>query len=129
MMSSPVTVRSPASPSSHVGGAEPDLGVLLGVEELRALEVAVEVLVLAGDARDPGRALDRYRAVLLADEADVVVAEAAAIGRDAVVLDVKLDPRVDGVDAPGAGRCSVVSVAVLIVVSFGMYLVASQSML
>ena len=44
--------------AAQVGRLEGDLRVPLGVEEVRRLQVAVQLLVLDVDARDLGRALE-----------------------------------------------------------------------
>src|SRR5207237_1284096 len=65
-------------------GAERDLGMPLGVEEVRRLEMAGELLVLHVDARDACRTREG-RAL----ECGVEVAEAAAEDADAGVLDLE----------------------------------------
>src|SRR5205814_7676697 len=76
-------------------GAKRDLGMPLGVEEVRRLEMAGELLVLHVDARDARRALEG-RAL----ERGVEVAEAAAEDADAGVLDLERDVRVNGICGP-----------------------------
>jgi hypothetical protein len=89
----------PSSASVELVGAERDLGIPLGVEEVRRLEMAGELLVLHVDARDARRA-GEGRAL----EGGVEVAEAAAEDADTGVLDLERDVRVDGVcDPRGAG--------------------------
>ena len=88
----PLIVSSPCSRSLV---AEGDLREALGVEEVRRLEVAVELLVLDVDARDLGRALED--AVL---QGGRVLAEAAAERVRAGVGDFERDVGVDRVGDP-----------------------------
>src|SRR3954454_12494181 len=82
---------------------ERDLGVALGVEEVRRLQVAGQVLVLDDDRVGVDRAVEVGRAVLAHREARVEVLEAAAEGRDDHVLDRESGGGVDAVVLVGAG--------------------------
>src|SRR4051794_25390936 len=81
---------------------EDDLGVLLGVEEVRRQEMSVEVLLLdlnAVDLRPPGY----LRATGGVADAGVELVEAAAEGPNHV-LDGEPDARMDRIGLPAAGR-------------------------
>src|SRR3954454_7892715 len=81
-----------------------ELGVVLGVEEVRRLEVCRQVLVLHDDRVGVDRP-DQLRLPVLADlERGVEVLEAAAECRDDHVLHGEARARMDLVELPGAGR-------------------------
>src|SRR4051812_19490327 len=84
---------------ADVGGAEADLRVALGVEEVRALEVAGELVDGDVDARNLDRAGEDP--VL---ERGVDLLEGTTERRDAGVLDREGGLAVDRVEGPGAGR-------------------------
>jgi len=86
---------------AELGGPERDLGMTLRVEEVRRLEVAVELLVLHVDARDLGRALEGRR--LAAREGGLEIGEAATKRLDARVRDLERDVGVDRISVPGSG--------------------------
>src|SRR5712691_10300869 len=85
---------------AELGGLELDLRIALGVEEVRRLQVPVELLVLHVDARDLRRALEAR-----AGERGGEVPEAAAEVVDARVGDLERDVRVDRVGVPDTDRC------------------------
>ena len=80
-------------------GRERDARDALGVEEVRREQVALEVLVLDGDAGDVGRAVQP--AVL---ERRLEIGQAALEERHAAVPDGVGDAGVRPVERPGAGR-------------------------
>src|SRR5207248_5703485 len=84
-------------------GLEGDLGEPLRVEEVGRLEVAGQVLVGDGHARDACGAAQR--GLLAADEGGVVVGEAAAEARDAGMDHLEGDGRMGGIGDPGTGGC------------------------
>src|SRR4051812_6466320 len=81
----------------ELGGDEGDLRVALGVEEVRALEVALELIDRDRDGVDLGGAAQDA-----VGEARVELVERAAEGGDAGVLDGEGRLGVDGVQVPGA---------------------------
>src|SRR5207344_2608286 len=83
------------------GGAELQLRIALGVEELGRGEVALQRLLVDVDAGDLDRALELR--LLAALERRGVVEKAAAESGDAVVDDGEVDRRVDGVHLVGPG--------------------------
>src|SRR5712691_6994726 len=89
----------------QLGRLERDLRVPLRVEEVRGLQVAVQLLVLDVDGRDLRRPVE-----LVALEGRRDLAEAAAEGVDARVRDLERDVRVDRIERPGAGRCELLRV-------------------
>ena len=74
----------------------------LGVEEVGRLQVRGEVLVPDVDAGDLGAAYERgalaVDAQLGADLVELALEGAGEVG------DLEVDPRMDGVEAPGTGR-------------------------
>src|SRR5439155_4710860 len=83
-------------------GGEAELRVPLGVEEVGRLQVGGEVLVPDIDARDPGAALERG-ALALDRELGSDLVE-LALEPPGQVGNLEVDPRVNGVEAPGSGR-------------------------
>ena len=88
--------------SVQLGRLEGDLGIPFRVEEVRRLEMAVEVLFCHVDACDLGRAFQR--SVLATSEGRGEFLEGAAERADARVDDLEEDCRVDGVCSPGSCR-------------------------
>ena len=83
--------------------AEPELRVLLGVEEVRRAEVALEVLVLDDD-RSGVDGADELSAVVGHGERGVEGLEPPAEGGDDHVLDREARGRVGRICVPGADR-------------------------
>src|SRR2546421_1443593 len=87
---------------ADVLGAEAELGVALGVEEVGPLQVGGEVLLVDIDARDLRPALERC--LLTVDRelgSDLVE---VALERPGEVGDLEVDPRMDRIKVPGSGR-------------------------
>src|SRR5204863_5385498 len=87
---------------ADLGRAEAQLGVPLGVEEVRRLEMRRQVLVLDVHAGDLGRPLERGALVLDGQPgADLVELALEGAGQ---VRNLEADARVNGVETPSAGR-------------------------
>src|SRR5205085_309116 len=83
------------------GGAKGDLGIAGGVEEVRRLEMAVQLVVFHIDTRDLRRSLERR--LLAAGEDGLEIGEAAAECVHPGVAHLERDVRVDGIRGPRAG--------------------------
>ena len=100
---SPASVIWPSEPTSVAVEWKLICGLLVGVEELGALEVAVAVGVAGVDGGDVDGAREDGGVTAGVDRA-LERAEAAADGGDAHVPDLEADVGVAGVDGVGAGR-------------------------
>src|SRR5438874_442284 len=74
------------------------------VEEVLALEVGRELGVPDVDAVRPDRSLDALERAIAGLDPALEAGELAPEGRDAEVLDLEADRRMDRIDVPGPGR-------------------------